>query len=251
MPRYFIEVAYLGTRYSGFQEQVNANTIQSEVTRALKVYFKNEFQLTGSSRTDAGVHAYQNFFHFETSVEIKKTAIYSLNALLPFDIVVKNIYLVNDDSHCRFDAVSRTYQYIIIREKDPFYFGRAYYYPYTINTEILHEAAALIMEFTDFTTFSKKKTQVKTFNCKIENSRWVFNDGLWQYEVTANRFLRGMVKGLVGTMLRIAKDNLGMQELKNIFEKKDSSAADFSVASEGLFLKSVNYKNVILLHPLQ
>jgi tRNA pseudouridine38-40 synthase len=247
MPRYFIEVAYMGTRYSGFQEQVNSNTIQAEVTRALEIYCRGKIPLTGSSRTDAGVHAYQNFFHFDIDKPIEKAVIYNLNALLPYDIVVKNIYPVNDEAHCRFDAVSRTYQYRIIRQKDPFYFGRAYYYPYSVNTEILQQAAAMMSSFTDFTSFSKKHTQVKTFNCTIEKSSWVFTNGLWQYEVTANRFLRGMVKGLVGTMLRLAKTQAGMQELQDIFEKKDPAAADFSAPSEGLFLQQVQYKNELIL----
>ncbi|MBS1747169.1 MAG: tRNA pseudouridine(38-40) synthase TruA [Bacteroidetes bacterium] len=247
MPRYFIEVAYLGTRYSGFQEQLNANSIQAEVTKSLHIYFKNEFQLTGSSRTDAGVHAYQNFFHFDTEFTITKNAIYSLNALLPSDIVVKNIFQVSDDAHCRFDAISRTYQYHIIRQKNPFYFGRAYYYPYSINMDILNEAAEVIMEFANFETFSKKHTQVNTFKCSIENSCWDLSDGLYTYQVTANRFLRGMVKGLVGTMLRLAKANSNAQELRNIFEKKDPAAADFSPPSEGLFLKTVRYKNEMFL----
>ena len=245
MPRYFIEVAYMGTRYSGFQVQLNANTIQAEVARALKIFFNKEFELTGSSRTDAGVHALQNFFHFDAEMEISKTCIYNLNALLPYDIVVKDIFETKPAAHCRFDAIARTYNYQIIRFKDPFYFGRAYYYPFAINIDLLHEMSAIIKNCNDFTSFSKKKTQIKTFNCDIEYSRWIITGNLWRYEVKANRFLRGMVKGLVGTMLRLAKNNSGADELKNIIEKRDASAADFSVSPDGLFLKAVQFSNDI------
>jgi len=245
MPRYFIEVAYTGNRYSGFQVQENANTIQAEVTRALKILFGNDCELTGSSRTDAGVHAYQNFFHFDADIEISNKTVYSLNALLPYDIAIKNIIQTQPQAHCRFDAISRTYYYNIIRFKDPFYFGRAYYYPYALDTNLLNELATAVTTFTDFTSFSKKKTQVKTFNCNIMHSRWHFENNMWRYEVKADRFLRGMVKGLVGTMLRLSKNNKSIADLAEIFESKDPAAADFSVSSDGLYLTSVEFRNEI------
>jgi tRNA pseudouridine38-40 synthase len=250
MPRYFIEVAYMGTRYSGFQIQLNANTIQAEITRALQTFYKQAFELTGSSRTDAGVHALQNFFHFDCNIQVDRSAIYSLNALLPYDIVVKNIFHVEDDAHCRFDAISRMYQYNIIRQKDPFNFGRAYYYPFTINTQLLHETAKLIMQFTDFTSFSKKKTQVKSFTCNIQLSNWKIEDGTLHYEIKADRFLRGMVKGLVGTMLRIAKTDKPASEIKNIIEQKNVAVADFSPPSTGLFLTKVEFKKSLRLNAI-
>lgn len=245
MSRYFIEVAYMGTRYSGFQVQQNANTIQAEITRALKILFGKEYELTGSSRTDAGVHALQNFFHFDADITINKRTAYSLNALLPYDIVIKNIIETQQQAHCRFDAISRTYHYHIIRFKDPFYFGRAYYYPYALDTNLLNELATALTTFTDFTSFSKKKTQVKTFNCNITHSRWYFENNVWRYEVKADRFLRGMVKGLVGTMLRLSKGNKSIAELAEIFESRDPAVADFSVSPDGLFLTSVEFKNEI------
>lgn len=244
MPRYFIEVAYMGTRYNGFQVQLNSNTIQAEVTRALKIFFNKEFALTGSSRTDAGVHALQNFFHFDTDDEIKQPVIYNLNAILPYDIVVKNIFETAADAHCRFNAIARTYHYHIIRYKDPFAFGKAYYYPFKINIDLLHEMAQAIMQFKDFTSFSKKKTQVKSFTCNIQSSCWVLENNAWRYEIKADRFLRGMVKGLTGTMLRLAKNNQGSAELIKIFEKRNHAAADFSVPSDGLFLIQVEFKDM-------
>ncbi len=246
MPRYFIEVAYMGTRYSGFQVQLNANTIQAEVTRALKIFFNTEFELTGSSRTDAGVHALQNFFHFDADMEIDKPVIYNLNALLPYDIVVKNIFKTEPNAHCRFDAIARTYHYQITRFKNPFYFGRAYYYPFAVNIDLLNEMAEVITQFSNFTSFSKKKTQVKSFNCNIQYSQWIFETNLWRYEIKADRFLRGMVKGLTGTMLRLAKNNKSSFELIKIFEKNNHAVADFSVPSDGLFLTAVDFKDDII-----
>lgn len=247
MPRYFIEVTYAGTRYSGFQVQKNSNTIQAEINRALQIYFNKNFELTGSSRTDSGVHAFQNFFHFDTVDKVRERVIYNLNALLPYDIVVKNIFEVKQDAHCRFDAVSRTYHYKITRVKNPFYFERAFYYPYATETALLEEMAGIIQQYGNFESFSKKKTQVKTFNCNIELSRWVFEGTNWRYEIKANRFLRGMVKGLTGTMLRLAKNKKGSSELIKIIEQKDQSATDFSVPSHGLYLMAVEFSNRIFL----
>ncbi|MBV9960885.1 MAG: tRNA pseudouridine synthase A [Parafilimonas sp.] len=248
MHRYFIEVAYIGTRYSGFQVQLNSNTIQAEVTRALRILFNKDFELTGSSRTDAGVHALQNFFHLSTDIEISNNVVYNLNALLPFDIVVNKIFETNINAHCRFDALSRTYHYQITRFKNPFYFERAYYFPFALNMELLHEMAETIKNFNNFTSFSKKKTQVKTFTCNIEYSRWVFDKTLWRYEVKADRFLRGMVKGLTATMLKLAKNNQGNDALIEVFEKNNHAAADFSVPSNGLFLINVELKNDLIKH---
>ena len=239
MPRYFIEVAYVGTRYSGFQVQLNANTIQAEVTRALKILFHKEFELTGSSRTDAGVHALQNYFHFDADIQLQQNTVYSLNALLPYDIVVKKIFEVEANAHCRFDAVSRSYRYTIIRNKNPFYFERAYYYPFAVNTAKLQEAASLLMQAKDFTSFSKKNTQVNTFHCNIQFSQWSFENDSWQYEVKADRFLRGMVKGLVGTMLQLAKNNKDGVELQlKLFEAKESFGSRFL----GAFSRALPYK---------
>jgi tRNA pseudouridine38-40 synthase len=247
MPRYFLEVAYMGTNYSGFQMQRNANTIQAEITRTLKIFFRTDFVLTGSSRTDAGVHAVQNFFHFDTELNIEQAHAYNINSLLPHDIVIKNIYPVKPHAHCRFDATARSYHYYIARAKNPFLYGRAYYYPYTLDIELLQNLSASIPEFKDFTSFSKRKTQVNHFLCNIESSTWVFQDDIWRYEIKGDRFLRGMVKALVGTMLRIAKNKENIFNLKKIVESKDCTVADFSAPSHGLFLTEVKFKSGIFL----
>ena len=242
-----MEVAYLGTRYSGFQVQQNANTIQAEIQRALKVFFRKDFELTGSSRTDAGVHALQNFFHFDYDLLIDKAVLYNLNALLHHDIVIKNIFEVQPDAHCRFDAIARTYHYHIHRNKNPFLFETSYYYPYVLNTDLLHQYASLIKVVEDFTAFSKRKTQVNHFLCNIEHSQWIIENDTWRYEIKANRFLRGMVKAITGTMLRLAKNNAGILALEKIIESKDCKQADFSPPSKGLFLTEINLKSTILI----
>ena len=179
MPRYFIEVSYKGTAYSGFQVQKNANSIQAEIEKALSVFFKQSFSLTGSSRTDTGVHALQNYFHFDTIQPLaEKTGfIYNLNAILPLDIVVKRIFLVDENAHCRFDAVSREYNYFIYRDKNPFLQDRAYYFPYTVDIDKLKQASELVLLNKDFTSFSKRNTQVKNFICDIKKSGWMVSSG--------------------------------------------------------------------------
>ena len=245
MPRYFIEVAYKGTNYAGFQKQDNANTIQAEVEKALSTYFRADFLLTGASRTDAGVHAKQNFFHFdsETLFEANKLnkAIYHINAILPLDIVIKSLFPVKDNAHCRFDAKSRTYEYKIYQSKNPFLQDMAYYYPYTLNIVLLQELAAVIINHRDFKKKKKKNSQVHTYDCIIYSSEWINMDGCLIYKVKANRFLRGMVKGLVGTMLRSAYKGHSIADFYKILDAKDSSKVDFSVPANGLTLLEVNY----------
>lgn len=231
----------MGTNYSGFQVQENAKTIQSEVERALFIFFKEKFALTGSSRTDAGVHARQNFFHFDTAKEISDKIIYNLNAILPTDIAIKTIRKVPDTSHCRFDAISRRYKYYVYTSKDPFLIDRAYYYPFKIDKDVLVRTAEIVKGNTDFTSFSKRNTQVNTFNCNTLDSEWVMDAGLFVYSIRANRFLRGMVRGLVATMLKAARGSISVEDFTNVFEKKDCAFADFSAPPQGLFLEEVSY----------
>lgn len=261
MPRYFIEISYKGTAYSGFQVQKNSNTIQSEVEKALRIFFKQNFSLTGSSRTDTGVHALQNFFHFDSIhplndnnkdiIKLQNSKVssrggdleeaYNLNAILPLDIAIKRIFPVDENAHCRFDAVSREYKYFIFREKNPFLQDRAFYYPYKLSIDKLNKAAAQLLKHDDFTSFSKKNTQVKNFICEIMTSEWIIENDTLVYHVKANRFLRGMVKGLVGTMLRVGREIITLSEFDKIIENRDCTKADFSVPPHALFLIAVNY----------
>jgi tRNA pseudouridine38-40 synthase len=247
MPRYFIEVSYKGTNYSGFQVQQNANSIQAEIEKALKIFFRIDIELTGASRTDTGVHALKNFFHFDAENlpddNVLIDNIYNLNAILPDDIVLKRIYKVADNAHCRFDALSREYKYFIYQDKEPFLADRAYYFPYKLDIEKLQQAAAAILNYQDFTSFAKRNTQVKTFQCRIFKSAWSIESGTIVYNVQANRFLRGMVRGLVGTMLKAGAGKISLNDFIAIIENKNPSAADFSVPPQGLFLVNVEYPN--------
>jgi tRNA pseudouridine38-40 synthase len=239
--RYFLEVSYKGTGYSGFQSQKNANTVQAEIQKALKIFLKEDIELTGSSRTDAGVHAYQNYFHFDIRDDLPSKSIYNLNAILPEAIAIKNLLKVNSDAHCRFDAISREYKYYIYRKKDPFLTETAFYFPYKLDFDIIKEAAECLKEFTDFTSFSKRNTQVKSFLCDILESDWQIEEDRLIYTVKANRFLRGMVRGLTATMLKLGRGKLSLADFKSIIEAKDCTLANFAVPAHGLFLIEVSY----------
>jgi tRNA pseudouridine38-40 synthase len=253
MFRYFLEVSYKGTAYSGFQSQHNTGkTIQAEIERAFLVLMKDAIVLVSSSRTDAGVHALQNFFHFDTGVFLRSWGkewdeagrdrfIYKLNAILPPDIVARGLAHVADTAHCRFDASGREYRYYVYRKKDPFLQDRAFYFPYKLDTDKMQEAAAILREYTDFTSFSKRNTQVKSFICKIETSEWVWEQGCLVYHVKANRFLRGMVRALTATMLKIGRGKLTLGEFRAIIEAKDCTRASFAVPAHGLFLVAVQF----------
>ena len=244
MPRYFIEVAYKGTNYSGFQTQQNAETIQSVIEFSLKKVYKTTFQLTCSSRTDAGVHAYQNFFHVDTESELNLKHVYNLNAVLPRDIIIKQIILVSLDAHARFSATHREYKYFISRNKNPFLTETAWLYPYNLDLEALQQAAEILLTYSDFTSFSKRNTQVKTFICNIITSKWAYENNCLVYNVKANRFLRGMVRGLVGTMLQVGRGLINLDDFKQIIEAKDCTKANFTTPSTGLFLVEVTYPDL-------
>ena len=237
--RYFLEVAYKGTNYSGFQSQKNANTIQAEIQKAFKIILKKELELTGCSRTDAGVHAYQNYFHFDLHSDLSSQLLYNLNAILPNDISVKNLLKVRDNAHCRFDAISREYKYHIYQKKNPFLIDKAFYFPYTLDIEVMQKAAAAIKDYSDFTSFSKRNTQVKSFVCDIKESKWIIQNECFIYNVKANRFLRGMVRALTATMLNLGRGKIDLTTFRRIIETKDCTLANFSAPAHGLFLTEV------------
>ena len=260
MPRYFLEVAYKGSAYSGFQSQDNANTVQAEIQNAFNILLQVPLPgskeglgliMTGSSRTDTGVHAVQNFFHFDSILPVHQwkgidsdaNLTYKMNAILPDDIVIKAINQVADDAHCRFDAISREYNYYIYRQKDPFLKDRAYFFPYKLDVEKMQEAAVIVREYADFTSFSKRKTQVKSFICQITESKWLQEDNCLVYKVKANRFLRGMVRALTATMLKVGRGKISLDEFRSIIEAKDCTKASFAVPAHGLFLVEVRFNH--------
>lgn len=241
MPRYFLELRYKGTAYKGFQAQPSAVTVQGEVQKAFRVILKRDIQLTTSSRTDAGVHAKQNYFHFDIEAPLSADILYNLNAILPKDIALMNITEVAGDAHSRFHAASRGYQYYLYNKKNPFLTDTAYYYPFRLDKEQLQLAAAILKEYRDFTSFSKKNTDVHTFLCEIKESYWFEEGACLVYRVEANRFLRGMVRALVGTMLKVGRGALTLEAFREVIENKDCTKADFSTPAHGLFLMNVRY----------
>lgn len=239
MPRYFIEVAYKGTNYSGFQVQENANTIQAEIEKAFSTIHRSSVELTGSSRTDAGVHALQNFFHFDYEETIHSQLIYKINALLPQDIAVRNLIKMHESAHSRFDATSREYVYNIHSFKDPFIQTTSLYFPYKLDMELMNQASDLLKQQTNFFAFSKTNTQVKNFNCRIIKSEWKIEEKKITYNIEANRFLRGMVRAITATLLKIGRHKLSISEFEQLFTKE--AKAGYSVPAHGLFLTKVNY----------
>ena len=247
MRRYFLEVAYRGDGLSGFQIQDNAPTVQYAVEQAFSVFFRKNIMMTGSSRTDAGVHAYQNFFHFDWDGEWDNAGIYNLNALLPDNITIRSVRKVYSDAHARFDAVSREYEYMVYCRKNPFLKNSGWYYPFSTDFELLLHLADYVGRQTYFEAFSKRNTQVKTFICSIKHSSWVREGDCMRYRVEGNRFLRGMVRGLVSTMLQVSRGNRSKADFYALFDKPYTSQADFSAPPQGLILRKVIFPDEIFI----
>ncbi len=239
--RYCLEVSYFGKNYHGSQSQANAQTIQSEIEKALHIYYRKGISLVGASRTDSGVHAVQNFFHFDTDIIIYPQQVYNINSILPADISITHIYKTSSDFHARFDAISREYKYYIHTAKNPFLNERSWYFPYKISNEIMHEFSAIILNTADFASFSKKGTNVKTTLCKIEKAEWAFEGNNIMFNVKANRFLRGMVRALTATVLQGARKNISIDEFIHIIAGKNNMQADFSAPPHGLYLSAIEY----------
>lgn len=238
MPRFFIEVSYKGTNYSGFQVQENALTVQEVIEKAFETIHRQKVQLTGSSRTDAGVHSLQNYFHFDSD-SIHEQFIYKLNAVLPADISVRNVFRMPEQAHCRFDAISRRYEYRLHRVKDPFLQGVSLFYPYSLDLDAMKEAAHYITRKEYFAAFSKTNTQVKNFHCSIYKSEWIEEGEKLIYIVEGNRFLRGMVRQLTAVFLKLGRGRMDMNEFRSLFTKDEKCG--ISVPAHGLFLTRVNY----------
>jgi tRNA pseudouridine38-40 synthase len=245
MARYFIELSYDGALYGGFQIQQNKATIQGELEKAMETLYRAPFTLTGASRTDAGVHAYQNFLHFDTDIAILPKHIYNLNAILPNNIVVKAIYQVPNEAHCRFDATKRAYIYRLHTQKNPFSEGRSWYYPFPVDLNLMQAAADTLLNYTDFESFSKKNTTVNTFQCAITKAQWSRTGENIQFNIHSNRFLRGMIRGLVGTMMQVGRGQISMEEWHQIVLSKDEQRVDFSTPAYGLYLSEIIYPDFL------
>lgn len=242
--RYFIEISYEGTKYHGWQTQPNGDTVQERLDKALRIFFRQPIETLGCGRTDAGVHATEFFAHFdmpEVEEQVLAKSVDGLNALLPYDIGVKRVFKVHDEAHARFDATSRKYHYFINFHKDPFLVNRSWLYKLNLDVEAMNEAAQALLGFTDFTSFSKAHAQTFTNNCKLMEARFERTANGLQFVIKADRFLRNMVRAIVGTLVRVGKGEIGVEEVKKIVESKNRGNAGQSVPACGLYLVAVDY----------
>jgi tRNA pseudouridine38-40 synthase len=239
--RIVLEVMYDGTQFSGSQIQGELPTVQLALDRALTTAFRTPLATYGASRTDEGVHALSNFYHIDIDAPLNFDMRYRLNAILPQGVAIKNVYTAAEDFNVRFHATSRLYRYRIYMAKNPFLHQRALLYPFTINEQALHETAAIIPQYTQFESFCKRNAQNHTFNCTIMESRWERHGEELHYLVRANRFLRGMVRGLVGTQLQAGRGKINTEGFRQIIEAKDCTRAHFDVTGNGLYLEEITY----------
>jgi len=246
--RYFIELSYNGKKYHGWQIQPNANSVQESVTNALSTILRNKVSIMGAGRTDAGVHALQLFAHFDIDSKLDEQEIkQKLNAFLPDDIVITNIFLVDDDAHARFDAVSRSYEYRIYLGRNPFLLDTTWQiYQLELDVKKMNEAAAVLLEYTNFKCFSKSKTDVKTYNCKITKANWILDNNVLTFYITADRFLRNMVRAIVGTLIDVGLGKKTKQDVIDIIKSENRSNAGVSVPPQGLFLTNVDYRDRLI-----
>ena len=246
--RYFIRLAFKGTKYHGWQIQANAVTIQEILNEALSTILREDVNVAGAGRTDTGVHASCFYAHFDLHSSViseTQNTIFRLNRFLPDDIAVYKIFPVKENAHARYDATSRTYQYHITTIKDPFKREFAYYCFWQLNVEKMNKACNFLFDYKDFTSFSKSKTQVKTNFCEIYQAEWTKEKHLLIFTVKANRFLRNMVRAIVGTMLDIGQEKIEPEKIKDIIESKNRSNAGYSVPPNGLFLTHIGYPDEI------
>lgn len=246
--RYFIEFAYRGTHYHGWQFQKNAHSVQAEMEKALSVILKQPSYLTGSGRTDTGVHATQQFAHFDTALNLEEADfVQRINGVLPKDIAVYALLKVRNDAHARFDAKWRSYLYKITLRKEPFEEERAWLLYYIPSVDKMNEASKLLLEHEDFQCFSKVHTDVNHFNCKIKEAYWEQNGNQLLFHITANRFLRGMVRTIVGTLVQVGLGRLDSDQFQEILDSKNRSQAKAASPAQGLYLCKVVYPQEIFI----
>lgn len=248
--RYFLEIAYDGTRFHGWQVQPNALSVQEVLEDCLSKVLRQPIATTGSGRTDTGVHATQQFVHFDVAQRLDTAqAVYKFNRLLPADIAANNLYLVSDEAHARFDAFARTYHYYISLWKNPFNRHYAAYINKPLDVELMNAAAAILLKYEDFTTFSKVKGDTKHYRCTIYEASWQQHGQELIFTIRANRFLRGMVRLIVGTLLDVGRGKLSITQFEHIIASQDRSKASGAAPSEGLYLAKVEYPEHLFLTP--
>lgn len=245
--RCFIELSYKGTKYNGWQRQNNAIAVQQVLEEAMETILRHPVEITGSSRTDTGVHAAQQYAHFDltTSVDLNHLVV-RLNSLLPADIAVHRIFRVKADLNSRFIADFRRYEYRISRRKNPFFSDTAYFFARDLNVEKMNEAANLLLEYRDFECFSKVKTEVRTFLCTITRAEWVREEHFLIFYIQSNRFLRGMVRAVVGTLLKVGLGKIDVEDFRQIILSKNRKNAGAQAPALGLSLVEVGYSEAAL-----
>ena len=244
--RYFIQLSYNGSAYHGWQIQPNAVTVQETIQDALSKLLNTNISITGAGRTDTGVHAFQMFAHFDVDETLDtENLTFKLNSFLPKDIAIQSIFQVNADAHTRFHAIKRSYDYKISLKKNVFLFDYTHYVHQKLDVDKMNEAAYILLEYTNFQCFSKSNTDVKTYNCKIEQAQWKQEGNLLIFTICADRFLRNMVRAIVGTLLNIGLSKIAVSDMHKILASKDRSKAGFSVPSKGLYLTEVLYPDNI------
>jgi tRNA pseudouridine38-40 synthase len=240
--RYFIKFSYNGTHYHGWQSQPNAASVQETLGKSLSVILNSDVNLMGAGRTDTGVHAKIMFAHFDFEKEFDyKSTIHKLNSYLPKDIAVFDIMPVHDSAHARFDATKRTYEYHMNTVKDVFFNEMSWYYKPVLDIDLMNKAAALLLTHTDFQCFTKVNTEVFTFNCNITTAYWKQKNNSLIFTISADRFLRNMVRAIVGTLLKVGLHKITLEDFNTIIENKNRSEAGFSVPAHGLYLTEIEY----------
>ena len=240
--RYFIAFSYFGKPYHGWQRQPNALTVQQVLEESLSIVLRKTIALLGAGRTDTGVHARHMVAHFDVDVTIEEVdLLHRLNSILPEDIAISEVYRVAEDAHARFDALERTYEYWITENKNPFYTDLAHYVKNPMNLDLMNKAASILLEYSDFECFSKSNTDVKTYRCQIKKAIWTRQEDKVIFTITADRFLRNMVRAIVGTLLEINSGKLTPEDIKTIIESKNRGNAGFSAPAKGLYLVSIIY----------
>lgn len=245
--RYFIELAYDGTDFHGWQTQPNATTVQELLDDALTIVLREPIETLGCGRTDTGVHARDFYAHFDSQSLVSAQqslakAVDSVNAILPYTIAVKRIIPVHAEAHARFDAISRSYEYHVHFNKDPFKINHSWQLRDKPDIALMNAAARIIMEHTDFSCFSKSNTQTYTNNCKITRAEWIYNGHCLVFHITADRFLRNMVRAIVGTLMQVGRKEIQPEDVRAIIESKNRSNAGTSVPACGLYLTEIKYQ---------
>ncbi len=246
--RYFLKLSYNGKAYHGWQKQPNAITIQEVLEHTLTNLTQQKVEIVGAGRTDTGVHAKEMYAHFDcNSLVVSTKFLYHLNSFLPKDIAVQKIAKVTSNAHARFDALSRTYQYRISHKKDVFNFNNSYYIPQELDIKKMQEAAHILLQHTNFKSFSKTHTNVKTYNCTITKATFTSVGEELHFTITANRFLRNMVRAIVGTLVEIGTGKIEVAAMSTIIQLEDRSEAGYSVPAHALYLSKIEYPNTIWL----